>query len=221
MRVKICGITRPEDARMAERVGADAIGMIFVPGSKRELDVERALPIARAVGPFVTKVGVFRDAPLDDVREAVLRLRLDAVQLHGGEDPAYVAALRPDVAVLKALRFSPDLGRVDLEAYGADAVLLDGPAPGSGRSFVWDHAERLRGFPRLVLAGGLDPDNVAAAVAAMAPYAVDVASGVESAPGIKDAAKVRAFVGRAKEAGAQLRRGATAGDRVASGGQNT
>jgi phosphoribosylanthranilate isomerase len=210
MFVKICGITTSGDARMAERAGANAIGMIFVSGSKRELDVERALPIAASIGPFVTRVGVFRDAPLDDVRAAVLRLRLDAVQLHGSEDPAYVAALRPAVAVLKALRFAPELRAADLAAYDADAILLDGASPGSGRAFAWSEAEHLRAFPRLILAGGLDPDNVDRAVAAMAPYAVDVASGVESSPGVKDRAKVRAFVARAREAGAALGKGARA-----------
>ena len=200
MNVKICGITTADDARLAEAAGADAIGMIFVSGSRRELDVERARPIVAAVGPFVTKVGVFRDAPLDEVRAAVVRLRLDAVQLHGSEEPPYVAALRPDVAVIKALRFVRGMSVDDLDAYAADAVLLDGAVPGSGRAFDWEAASAVAGHPRLVLAGGLDPANVAGAIAAMRPYAVDVASGVEASPGRKDHVKVRAFVARAKGA---------------------
>ena len=204
MYVKICGITSPDDARDAESAGADAIGMIFVAGSRRELDLERAPPIAAAVGPFVTKVGVFRDAPLDQVRAVIVRLRLDAVQLHGSEEPAYVAALRPDVAVIKALRYAPGLTPHDLDAYAADAILLDGAVPGSGRAFDWRAASSLAGHPRLIVAGGLDPDNVSRAIDAMAPYAVDVASGVEASPGRKDAAKVQAFVARAK--GAYARR---------------
>lgn len=198
MFVKICGITRPEDARVAERAGADAIGMIFAPGSKRRLDFERASAITAAVGPFVTRVGVFRNATIDEVHHAVERLRLHVVQLHGDEDSSYVAALRDQVTVLKAVRFSLEIGLTDLQAYGADAVLLDGAVPGSGETFDWDRAAPLRAHPRLVLAGGLDPDNVAHAIEAMAPYAVDVASGVESAAGIKDADKVRRFVSAAK-----------------------
>lgn len=200
MYVKICGITRADDARAAEDAGADAIGMIFVSGSKREIDLVRAQAITAAVGPFVTKIGVFRDAPIDEVRAAVVRLRLDAVQLHGAEDERYVAALRPDVAVIKAVSFRRDLTRGRLDEYQADAVLLDGAAPGSGRTFDWAAAEALAGYPRLILAGGLDPENVMDAVSVMAPYAVDVASGVESAPGLKDGARVRTFVARAKAA---------------------
>lgn len=200
MFVKICGITRPEDARLAESAGADAIGMIFVSGSRRELDVERAAPIAEAVGPFVVRIGVFRDAPIDRVRGAARRLRLHGVQLHGSEDAAYVAALRSELTVVKALSYHSDLTADDLAAYGADAILLDGPDPGSGRAFSWAEAAPLVGASRVVVAGGLTPENVHRAVEAVRPYAVDVASGVETAPGLKDQAKVRAFVARAKAA---------------------
>lgn len=201
MFVKICGITRPEDARAAQAAGADAIGMIFVRGSKREVDIDRAAPIASAVGPFTTKVGVFRDAPVDAVREAVGRLRLDAVQLHGSEDASYVAALRPEVLVIKALAFTPDLGPAEVAGYGADAVLLDGMTAGSGEAFDWKAARHFAAHPRLILAGGLDPGNVERAIAELRPYAVDVASGVERAPGRKDEAKIRAFVAAATSAG--------------------
>lgn len=198
MFVKICGITSPDDARVAERAGADAIGMIFVSGSKRQIDLDRAEEIAASVGPFVTKVGVFRDHPVDAVRTSVRRLRLDAVQLHGAESPEVVAALRPDVLVIKAVAFRADLELADVRSYGADAILLDGVVAGSGRTFDWSAAERFVGFPRLIVAGGLDASNVAAAVAALRPYAVDVASGVEASPGVKDADRVRAFVAHAK-----------------------
>ena len=200
MFVKICGITSPEDASVAEEAGADAIGMIFVAGSKREVDLERGAEIASAVGPFVTKVGVFRDASVDEVRDAVRRLRLDAVQLHGAEGPDVVAELRPDVEVIKALAFRRELTVDALLDYRADAILLDGWVAGSGRTFDWRAAERLAGTPRLIVAGGLDPANVADAVAALHPYAVDVASGVEASPGVKDPDKVRDFVARAKRA---------------------
>lgn len=194
VRVKICGVTRPEDAALADAAGADAIGMIFAARSKRRLEPVQAAEIAAAVGPFTARVGVFVDAPLERVREIAAALRLDAVQLHGNEQPAYAAALRPAVQVIKAWSFAPGLRRAVMARYPADAVLLDGLRPGSGEAFDWEAARELRGFPRLVLAGGLTPETVAAGVRALAPYGVDVASGVESAPGIKDPERLRAFV---------------------------
>ncbi len=194
VRVKICGITRPEDAALAERAGADAIGMIFAERSKRRVDAMQAAEIAAAVGPLVTRVGVFVDASPDDVRRLVGALRLDAVQLHGAETPAVAAALRPSVQVIKAWSFTPGLRPEVMTRYPADAVLIDGLRPGSGERFDWEQAAGLRQLPRLILAGGLDPENVAEGIAALRPYAVDVASGVESEPGVKDPAKVHAFV---------------------------
>lgn len=200
MFVKICGITRPEDARAAEAAGADAIGMIFVPGSKRQLTMAEAEPVAAAVGPFVTRVGVFRDAPVHEVRATASRLRLHVIQLHGDEDQHVIAELRDQWTVVKAVRFEPALEPETLAAYGADAILLDGLDPGSGTAFDWQAAAALKGMDRLVLAGGLTPVNVARAIEAMHPFAVDVASGVEAAPGIKDPAKISAFVSTAKAA---------------------
>jgi phosphoribosylanthranilate isomerase len=200
VRVKICGITRAEDALVAERAGADAIGMIFAERSRRRVDLGAAADIVADLGPFVTRVGVFVDAPLDAVRAAVKRLKLGAVQLHGNEPAAYAAALRGEVMVVRAMPFEPDLTPASVDAYPADAFLLDAPTPGSGRPFAWSDAEAWRGHPRLVLAGGLDPTTVAAGVRALRPYAVDVASGVESEPGIKDAERVQAFVRAVREA---------------------
>lgn len=194
VRVKVCGITRPEDAVMAERAGADAIGMIFAPRSKRRIDRERAEAIVAGLGPFVARVGVFVDAPIDEVRGAVRELRLDAVQLHGTEPPAYAAALREEVRVVRAVAFGPHVTPEALATYPADAVLLDAAHPGSGVAFGWDEAGAWRGHPRLILAGGLTPENVAAGIATLEPYGVDVASGVERAPGVKDPARVEAFV---------------------------
>lgn len=193
-RIKICGVTRPEDARVAEAAGADAIGLIFAPRSRRRVDLARAAAVSAALGPFIARVGVFVDAPLDEVRRTVDALRLHAVQLHGRETPAYAEALRGRVTVIKAWSFTPDLRPADLRAFPADAVLLDGLRPGSGEAFNWAQAAPLRGFPGLILAGGLSAETVASGVRALAPYAVDVASGVESAPGVKDAAAVRRFV---------------------------
>lgn len=200
MRIKICGLTRPEDAVAAEAAGADALGLIFAERSKRYITLDRAKAISDALGPFVTRVGVFVDASLETVREAVRTVRLDVVQLHGSEDEDYMAALRPEVRVMKALSFTPGLTPEVLEALPVDGVLLDGVVPGSGSSFDWSQAASLRGLPRLVLAGGLNAANVAAGIRALRPYGVDVASGVETAPGVKDADKMRAFVRAARAA---------------------
>lgn len=194
VRVKICGITRPEDAAAAERAGADAIGVIFAERSRRRVSLAQAAAVVEAVGPFTTRVGVFVDAPLDEVRQVASRLKLGVVQLHGDEPPAYAAALRGEVAVMRAVAFRPGLTPESLADYPADAFLLDAPTPGSGLPFSWSAAAAWRGHPRVVLAGGLTPDTVAAGVRALVPYAVDVASGVESEPGRKDPALVQAFV---------------------------
>lgn len=199
MRVKICGITRPEDAELAEGAGADAIGLIFAPNSKRLITLERAAAIAERVGPLITLVGVFVDAPLEQVLAAVHQLRLGAVQLHGSEDSVYAAAVRKETRVIRAVSFRPGLLE-GLAHFPADALLVDGLRPGSGETFDWSQASSLTGAPHLILAGGLAPENVAAGVRALRPYAVDVASGVEASPGIKDPEKVAAFVRNARAA---------------------
>ncbi len=200
VRIKICGITRAEDARAAEAAGADAVGLIFAERSKRRVGLASAAGIVAGLGPFITRVGVFVDAPLDAVRAAVHRLKLGAVQLHGDEPASYAAALRGEVAVIRAMAFREGLTPASVENYPADAFLLDAPTPGSGQRFAWSDAEAWRGHPRLVLAGGLDPRTVGEGVRALRPYAVDVASGVEAEPGIKDAARIQAFVQAVREA---------------------
>lgn len=200
VRIKICGITRAEDARVADEAGADAIGLIFAERSKRRIGLPAAAGVVEGLGPLLTRVGVFVDAPLDRVRSAVHRLRLSAVQLHGDEPAAYAAALRGEVAVVRALPFEPGLTPESLSGYPADAFLLDAPAPGSGRAFDWREASAWRAHPRLILAGGLRPENVAEAIRALRPYAVDVASGVESEPGAKDPERVQAFVQAVRQA---------------------
>lgn len=200
VRVKICGVTRPEDAAACEAAGADAIGLIFAPRSRRRLGATRAAEVAAAAGPFLTRVGVFQDAGEDEILAAVEAARLDAVQLHGSEPDALAERLRRRVRVVRALRFEPGLTPEALAGRPHDAVLLDGLRPGSGEAFDWDAAAAWRGHPRLVLAGGLRPDTVAEAVRALRPYAVDVASGVESGPGMKDREAVAAFVRAARGA---------------------
>lgn len=197
-RIKVCGITTPHDAVIAESAGADAIGLIFASRSKRSVTLEQAAGIVQAVGPLMTKVGVFVDADIGLVERYVADLRLDAVQLHGSETPAYAAALAPRVKVIRALPFSRAPTPAAVDDYPADAFLLDAATPGSGTVFDWSKALAWRAHPRLVLAGGLTPDNVAAAVAILQPYAVDVASGVESGPGVKNAEAVKRFVQAAR-----------------------
>lgn len=204
MRVKICGVTRTQDALCAERAGADAIGLIFAEGSRRRVSLEQAAAIGAALGPFITRVGVFIDAPLEVVLEAVAAADLQAVQLHGSEDAAYAERLRERlggrVQVIKAVAVGPGFRAADWRGFPAHALLVDGLVPGSGEPFDWERASGLGEWGRLILAGGLTPENVAAGIRAFRPYGVDVASGVEAGPGIKDPARVQEFVHAARAA---------------------
>ncbi len=197
--VKICGITRVADAREAVESGAEAVGLNFVPGTPRALDPALAKQIGDAVAGRALRVGVFRDAPLARVREIAAAVPLDVVQLHGDESPEYVAAI--ELPVIKALPADPDL--VERAArYPKVDLLLDHPSGGgSGRSWDFSLCRPLVAAGRRVwLAGGLSPENVAEAVRAALPHGVDASSALESAPGEKDAARVRAFVEAARTA---------------------
>lgn len=197
VRVKVCGLTRPQDAIAVEAAGADAVGVIFAAGSRRRVDVAQAAEVLAPLGPFVARVGVFVAPTAHELLTAVDALRLHAVQLHGdlpGGDEAFWAALRARVAVIRAVAWSPELDLGALAPSPGDTVLIDGPRAGSGRPFDWEGARGLRGLSNWVLAGGLDPANVAQAIARLAPPAVDVASGVESEPGVKDAGRLAAFM---------------------------
>jgi indole-3-glycerol phosphate synthase/phosphoribosylanthranilate isomerase len=203
--VKVCGITRIEDALMAARAGADAIGLVFWPGSVRAVDPVTARRITRALPPFVLRVGVFVDASRETIEECVTACGLDLVQLHGDEPPELPASLSR--RALKALRVGPDFdaSQVDPWLGRVAGVVLDTRAEGSpggtGRSFDWSLVAGLRDkVPFLMLAGGLTPENVAQAVAAVHPDAVDVSSGVEASPGRKDPARVRRFIEAARAA---------------------
>jgi tryptophan synthase beta chain/phosphoribosylanthranilate isomerase len=198
--VKVCGLTSAEDARAALDAGADALGMIFVDGTPRRVGDAEAAQISRIAAGRAVRVGVFRDAPLARVRETVERIGLDAVQLHGSESPEYAAAL--PYPVMKAIPADADLEQRARAYPGAD-LLIDHPAGGgSGRSWDFARARSLVAQGRRVwLAGGLGPANVAAAIRAARPHGVDAASSLESAPGRKDAARVRAFVAAARAAG--------------------
>ncbi len=204
VRVKICGVTTPEDAELCAAAGADAIGLNFWSGSKRHVSVERAAAIAAAIPAGVWKVGVFVDAPRDAIARAVAAAGLDCVQLHGDESPDDCTGYS-GVAVIKALRVGADreATRAAVERYAVDWWLVDADAGkafgGTGAGFDWTRAVGVAPG-RLFLAGGLTPENVAEAVRVVSPAFVDVASGVESEPGRKDASRVREFIDHAKHA---------------------
>jgi len=198
--VKICGITREDDALLAVALGADAIGFVFAP-SPRQVAVDRAREIARRLPPSVLTVGVFRDDLPDRVVDIVHRAGLGAAQLHGFESAEQTREVRSRVPLeIKAFPAGhPALA--DLAPYGADIVLVDSSAPGSGQVFDWRLAEDARrSGHRVLLAGGLTPVNVADAIARVAPWGVDVSTGVEAEPGVKDAVKLREFIDAAKAA---------------------
>ncbi|RDI95210.1 phosphoribosylanthranilate isomerase [Meiothermus sp. QL-1] len=191
-RAKICGITRLEDALLAEELGAWALGFILAPGSKRYVEPEQIRPIAEALGPLVVRVGVFVDTPPEAVLKQLQTARLQVAQLHGAEPPEWSEHIRRFFPVIKAFRLSGP-ARPEWLSYPADALLADGATPGSGQPYPLGWLEPLRAHPRLIVAGGLGPDNLAP-VLEIGPYAVDVSSGVEAGPGRKDPGKLRAFL---------------------------
>ena len=195
--VKICGITCAEDGLYAERLGASAIGFIFYPNSKRYIEPKTAGTISSALGPFIARVGVFVDEDLSIVMKTVAEAKLTAVQLHGSEDNGYIDRLH-GVTVIKAFRVGSAFDCSVLEGFRADAFLLDTLVAdeaygGTGKTFDWDIAVKCKSYGRIILAGGLNADNIVDAVNTVSPWAVDVSSGVESAPGIKDHAKMKEF----------------------------
>ncbi len=197
-RVKICGITTWDDARLSVDLGASALGFNFYPPSPRAISPADAWNIIRRLPPFVEAVGVFVNWP-PPVEDALARaLRLHTVQLHGGETPEEVAALTPAHRVIKAVKVGRGFRPAGLARFRrADGILLDGFAPGlhggTGRTLDWKLARAGRRYGRIILAGGLTPENVAEAIRVARPYAVDVASGVEARPGRKDPARLRAL----------------------------
>jgi phosphoribosylanthranilate isomerase len=197
VRVKICGITRPEDAKWAAELGADAIGIVFCEQSPRVVSVAQALRIMGAVPPFVTRVGLFVDATEQIIRNILDRVPLDLLQFHGDESPQECTLYhRPYIKAVR-MRDGVNFSKLSEEHHEASGILLDsfveGRRGGTGQSFDWSLVPR--NLPKaLILAGGLTPDNVATAIASARPYAVDVSGGVESRQGIKDPDKIRAFI---------------------------
>ena len=199
MFVKICGITNEDDALFAVAMGADAVGFIFAP-SPRQVAAQQVYDITRRLPPEILTVGVFRDEHPSRVIDTVNRAGLKAAQLHGHETPGMVADVAASIRwVIKVVvAGSPDARRAN--EFGTDLIMVEGPKPGSGQVFDWTLVDEVAQGPRIILAGGLDPDNVAEAVRITRPWGVDVASGVEKAPGRKDALKVKAFIERARAA---------------------
>jgi len=193
MRVKICGITRAEDAAVAVEAGVWALGFVFHGPSPRNVDAVLAQRIASQLPSGVTAVAVFRDAHRDDVLRVLESTCITTVQLHGAHD----VRIPPEVRVIRACTAVDG----DADAAASDElVLLDNSQPGSGTRVDWQAAARLAARRPVVLAGGLTPDNVATAIEIVAPYAVDVSTGVERAPGVKDPRLIRAFIGAVRAA---------------------
>lgn len=234
--VKVCGITRVEDARLAAALGASAVGFVFWRRSPRALPVEAAAAIVRELPPFVAAVGVFVNQPIAEVMETARRVPLDVVQLHGDEPPEYVAAVPG--RILKAVPAANregglEAGRASVRGARADAGVLRPPEErstavalgwpprvvplvdaadpvrrgGTGRPSDWELARRLASVRPVVLAGGLDAGNVCRAVERVRPWAVDVSSGVEARPGVKDPDRLRAFFASLETAGLLVRVG--------------
>jgi phosphoribosylanthranilate isomerase len=209
-RVKICGVSDPADARRVADLGAWALGMIFWPQSPRACALADAEAIGAELQRRLELVGVFVNASLDEVADTVDRCHLTVVQLHGDEGPAYCreVARRTGAKVMKAVRVRDAAQLHDLQRFHTDLHLLDAYSPrtpgGTGETFDWELARRHPSTPPVVLSGGLDPDNVGAAIETARPFAVDVASGTEAAPGRKDPAKLTAFVRAVEAADARL-----------------
>ena len=207
-RVKVCGLTSADDAAEAVRAGADAVGVILAE-SPRQVTLTEAEQIFAAVPPFVARVGVFVDAPADYVERAVARLNLAAVQFHGYEAPEQCAAA--PAPVIKAVRVGRDFDDRELEHYlGVVAGLLldtlvEGVDGGSGRTFPWERVAPLPVWAPVIVAGGLNPVNVGGAIRALAPYGVDVSSGVEERLRHKDRARLHAFVAAVRTADQEVR----------------
>jgi len=205
VRIKVCGMTRAEDAAAAARLGVDAVGLVFYPKSPRYVSVEKAKALVAKLPAFVTVTALFLDPTREEVQKVLDGVRVELLQFHGTEAPEFCRGFgRP---YIKAV---PMGSQADLADYArrypdAAALLLDshvqGQKGGTGRSFAWSSLPKVEG-PPLILAGGLNSENVGTAISVVRPYGVDVSSGVESAPGVKDPDKLAAFVREVNNAAA-------------------
>lgn len=198
--VKICGITNYEDAKHAVKCGADALGFNFFEGSSRFITPERATDIIRRLPEHISKIGVFVDADRKHIHDVIAAAKLSAVQLHGNEGPDDL--IDYEVSAIKAFRVKRNFDVEVMQNYVVDAFLLDtfvqGTYGGTGQTFDWQLAVKAKEYGRIILSGGLTPDNIEAAVRLVQPYGVDVCSGVEASLGKKDLQKVLDFIARAK-----------------------
>jgi len=202
-RVKICGFTSVADAVCAAELGVDAIGLVFYPSSPRNVSIEQAAIISKALPAFVSVVALFVDAEPALIREVLSKVRVDCLQFHGDET---ADSCRPyDKSYIKAVRMRPgtDIARLAAQYHDAAGLLLDAYHPGiqggSGSGFDWDLIPQCRSLP-IILAGGLTPENAGEAIKVVKPYALDVSSGVEAGKGVKDAAKMAAFIRKTNQA---------------------
>lgn len=195
-RIKICGITNREDAIKAADLGADALGFIFFRGSRRYIDPAEAYKIIKKLPPFITTVGVFVNQSLDEISSVKQKTGIDAVQLHGDESPEFCMMI--PYKLIKAVRVRTKIDRDEVELYPVQAILFDTHSEdsygGTGRSFNWDILRNLDIPKKVILSGGLTPENVCQALEVVKPYGVDVSSGVEDSPGKKNHTKLRKFI---------------------------
>jgi len=195
-KIKICGITNTTDALASAELGADALGFIFYRESKRYIDPEIAKSIVSSLPPFITTVGVFVNQPLDELLAIKDKVGIDAAQLHGDETPEFCSSV--PLKVIKAIRVKADLDEQGVAQYPVQAILFDTYSDveygGTGKSFNWEIIKGISNAGKIILSGGLSPDNVVEAIRTVRPYAVDVSSGVEATPGKKDHMKLRKFI---------------------------
>jgi phosphoribosylanthranilate isomerase len=197
--VKICGITNEQDALLAVALGADALGFVFAP-SPRQISPALAREIVKRLPPETVTVGVFRNETPSRIIEIVNEARLQGAQLHGHETPAMTAEVATDIRfVIKAV-VAGSQDAAHASTFASDAILVDGLHPGSGTAYDWELLQDIPTDIRLMLSGGLTPENVAAGIAQVRPWGVDVSSGVEKSPGLKDAVKMRHFITNARDA---------------------
>ena len=193
MLVKICGITNLEDALIAADMGADMLGFIFAKGSPRTISAYEAGKIIGKLLPVITPVGVFVDSSLEEVQSIIEQSGIKCAQFHGNESPSDCESA--SVPVIKAFKVNQDFRAEILSEYSVEAYLLDtylnGTAGGTGKTFDWNIAVKAKAYGRIILAGGLTPENAADAIMKVQPYGIDISSGVESAPGKKDREKLR------------------------------
>lgn len=199
VKVKICGITNLEDAFAAVDYGADALGFVFYKGSPRYISPETAREIIRQLPPFITTVGVFVDEPTSNIEDILKSVPLDVVQFHGHESPEACMLFRRGI---KAIRVKELSDLEPLKRYKVSAFLLDTYTPeslgGTGQIFNWDIAVAAKQFGKIILAGGLNPENIEKAIRWVRPYAVDVSSGIEKEKGKKDLKRMKLFIEKAK-----------------------